>query len=554
MSLLGLKLVRSISIKFLSIVLSIYLMLTLIVTAIHIYVEYRHAHEEVYTVFEASENTFKHILASDLLNLDYEQLSTKAKSIIGLPYITGIIITTDQNESIVNIGVTSNNKSQDNALISHTFPLTISVKGTVTEIGKVTFYSNTNFIFNSIRQSIVMLCVNAAIKTAAVFLLISVAFKILLTTPLGKLAKQACEINPNNLDNSKISVAKNHKDELGILQSALNSMINKTSEAFASLDAQNKDLEKIVDKRTQELQESITDLNEQHAQLENEIEVRHQSELALAKSLTELKNTQSQLIESEKMAALGRLVAGVAHEINTPIGLSLTGISHFQITVKEVARLFDEGELEEDDFTRFINESQELSSTINNSLQRAADLIRSFKLVAVDQSAEEIRQFDIIQYLNETMISLRNKLKQSKVAFEINAKTAPLIINNYPGSWAQIFTNLIQNTLIHAYAPQSEGKVELNFYTEEDRLIFEFIDDGKGMTQETINKIFEPFYTTNRANGGSGLGMNVVFNIVRQKMHGTISVESDLDKGTKFVINVPIDIKVNSKGEDNGLI
>ncbi len=554
MSLLGLKLVRSISIKFLSIVLSIYLMLTLIVTAIHIYVEYRHAHEEVYTVFEASENTFKHILASDLLNLDYEQLSTKAKSIIGLPHITGIIITTDQNESIVNIGVTSNNKSQDNALISHTFPLTISVKGTITEIGKVTFYSNTNFIFNSIRQSIVMLCVNAAIKTAAVFLLISVAFKILLTTPLGQLAKQACEINPNNLDNSMISVAKNHKDELGILQSALNSMINKTSEAFASLDAQNKDLEKIVDKRTQELQESITDLNEQHAQLENEIEVRHQSELALAKSLTELKNTQSQLIESEKMAALGRLVAGVAHEINTPIGLSLTGISHFQITVKEVARLFDEGELEEDNFTRFINESQELSSTINNSLQRAADLIRSFKLVAVDQSAEEIRQFDIIQYLNETMISLRNKLKQSKVAFEINAKTAPLIINNYPGSWAQIFTNLIQNTLIHAYAPQSEGKVELNFYTEEDRLIFEFIDDGKGMTQETINKIFEPFYTTNRANGGSGLGMNVVFNIVRQKMHGTISVESDLDKGTKFIINVPIDIKVNSKGEDNGLI
>ena len=554
MPLLGLKLVRSISIKFLSIVLSIYLMLTLIVTAIHIYVEYRHTHEEVYTVFEASENTFKHILASDLLNLDYEQLSTKAKSIIGLPYITGIIITTDQNESIVNIGVTSNNKSQDNALISHTFPLTISVKGTVTEIGKVTFYSNTNFIFNSIRQSIVMLCVNAAIKTAAVFLLISVAFKILLTTPLGKLAKQACEINPNSLDNSKINVAKNHKDELGILQSALNSMINKTSEAFASLDAQNKDLEKIVDKRTQELQESITDLNEQHAQLENEIEVRHQSELALAKSLTELKNTQSQLIESEKMAALGRLVAGVAHEINTPIGLSLAGISHFQITLKEVARLFDEGELEEDDFTRFINESQELSSTINNSLQRAAELIRSFKLVAVDQSAEEIRQFDIIQYLNETMVSLRNKLKQSKVTFEVNAKSAPLIINNYPGSWAQIFTNLIQNTLIHAYEPQSEGKVELNFYTEENRLIFEFIDDGKGMTQETINKIFEPFYTTNRANGGSGLGMNVVFNIVRQKMHGTINVESDLDKGTKFIINVPIDIKVDSEGEDNGLI
>ena len=152
------------------------------------------------------------------------------------------------------------------------------------------------------------------------------------------------------------------------------------------------------------------------------------------------------------------------------------------------------------------------------------------------------------------MMSLKNKLKQSKVIFVVNTQSDPLIINNYPGSWAQIFTNFIQNTLIHAYDVQSEGKVELNFYTKDSRLIFEFIDDGKGMCPESIDKIFEPFYTTNRANGGSGLGMNVVFNIVQQKMFGTISVESQINEGTKFVINVPIDIQSKLEGDENGLI
>ena len=570
-----LTLVRSLSIKLLAIVLTVYFILTILVTAVHVYIEYRHAQNEVYTVVEASENNFKHKLAFDLLNEDYEQLKTSAKSIIGLPHISGVVITSGQTDNIVSVGTISNDTGQEDNFISHSFPLFNTSKNTTTEIGTITFYSNKDFIINNVQQSLFLLLVNAAINIAAVFILISVAFKLLLSTPLKKLTTQVSKINPSDLDSSKITVARNHEDELGTLQKALNAMISKTSETISSLDAANKSLEYTIEEKTDELNKTIAQLNEQHSKLENEIDVRQksekelecslgnlqnaqskliESEKELEKSLNELQIAQSQLIESEKMAALGRLVAGVAHEINTPVGLSLTGISHFQTTVQEIARLFEEGELEESDFTRFINESQELSTTIQNSLQRAADLIRSFKLVAVDQSAEQIRQFDIIQYLNETMMSLKNKLKQSKVVFVINTQSDPLIINNYPGSWAQIFTNFIQNTLIHAYDVQSEGKVELNFYTKDSRLIFEFIDDGKGMCPESIDKIFEPFYTTNRANGGSGLGMNVVFNIVQQKMFGTISVESQINKGTKFVINVPIDIQSKLEGDENGLI
>ncbi|WP_171041150.1 sensor histidine kinase [Pseudoalteromonas aurantia] len=495
---------------------------------------------QVEKVLIASEKTFSNILASDLLNLDFKQVEITANSIISLPQIAGIEIKADNNEQVVQAGTVldKNRKS----LTFHSFAL-YNGYNTTSHIGDVKLFANEEFIINNIKSSAYLLIFNATIKTAAIFLLIFLIFRKLLTKPLSQLASSASQINPNELEKSLIAVANNPNDELGVLQSALNAMINKTAEAFDKLDKINKNLESIVNERTEELQQTISQLNKQQDRLLCEIETRQKSEQALTHSLHELKNAQTQLIEAEKMASLGSLVAGVAHEINTPVGLSLTGISHFQATVDEISKLFEAGELEEDHFLRFIQESKELSCTIQNSLQRAANLVKSFKLVAVDQSAEEVRQFDIIQYLKDTMTSLNNKLKQSKVNFEINCDSEVLIINNYPGSWAQVFTNLIQNTLIHAYEPNSTGQIVLTFYTEGEELIFKFIDDGKGMTEESQKKIFDPFYTTNRTNGGSGLGMNIIFNIITQKMSGKITVDSELGKGTQFTIKVPIDIQ-----------
>lgn len=533
------KIKSSISIKLLSYVLSIYLLITFFIAILHISVEYVNTKRQVEEVLIASEKTFSNILASDLLNLDFKQVELTANSIISLPQIAGIEIKADNNEQVIQVGTVLNKNKK--ALTFHSFAL-YNDYNTTSHIGDVKLFANEDFIINSIKPSIYLLIFNAAIKTTAIFLLIFLIFRKLLTKPLGQLASSASQINPNELEKSLIAVANNPNDELGVLQSALNTMINKTAEAFDKLDKINKNLESIVNERTEELQQTISQLSEQQDRLLCEIETRQKSEQALAHSLHELKNAQTQLIEAEKMASLGSLVAGVAHEINTPVGLSLTGISHFQATVDEISKLFEAGELEEDHFLRFIQESKELSCTIQNSLQRAANLVKSFKLVAVDQSAEEVRQFDIIQYLKDTMISLNNKLKQSKVNFEINCDSEVLIINNYPGSWAQVFTNLIQNTLIHAYEPNSTGQIVLKFYTEGEELIFKFTDDGKGMTEESQKKIFDPFYTTNRTNGGSGLGMNIIFNIITQKMSGKITVDSDLGKGTQFTIKVPIDI------------
>ncbi|AOT06835.1 hypothetical protein S4054249_02625 [Pseudoalteromonas luteoviolacea] len=544
---------NSISIRLLSIVLSIYLLLTAVVTCVHLYIDFINTKKESQAVLKASESTFGNILASDLWNLDYTQLDITAQSIINLPHIAGIVLQ-DDKKFILTRGDIPDRAINTDPQAFYQFPLMMKSGGMENKIGTVKLYADEGYIYDSMQSGIFLLIINALIKTAAIFVLVTIVFRKLLSAPLGKLAFQASNIKADDMKSSHINIAQNPNDELGMLQSALNDMMHKTASSFEQLDSLNKNLEKIVSERTLELQQSVDQLHAQQAQLKNEIEVRHQSEAALKTSLDELKKAQNQLIESEKMASLGGLVAGVAHEINTPVGTSLTGVSHFKSTLENLHKKYEQGELEEDDFVKFIKDSTALTNTIESSLERAANLVRSFKLVAVDQSAEEVREFDIVQYLKDTMTSLNSQLKQSNIAFRIDTEREVFLIKNFPGSWAQIFTNLIQNTLIHAYEPQVHGEVVITFTQDGQDLVVLFSDDGKGMTETAKKKVFDPFYTTNRGNGGSGLGMNIIFNIVTQKMQGAISVDSTLNCGTTFTIKVPINVQPACIGESNGTV
>ncbi|KAF7769876.1 hypothetical protein PCIT_a2793 [Pseudoalteromonas citrea] len=531
---------NSISMKLLSSVLSIYFLLTLIVTGVHIAVEYQDAKNEVQSVLEASEQTFHDILATDLWNYDLDQLNITAESIKRLPDITGIEVKGADGNVLFSSGKTLDKTIQQDGLFWHQFTLVKTMNEENTDLGVVRLYSDRSVIINSIKSGVYTLAINAVIKTLALVVLVTIIFRKLLTLPLGLLARHADSIDPDNAVFNRIDIAKNTDDELGLVQNALNGMMEKTADTIKKLDTVNRELEKRVVERTEKLNRTVNQLDIERATLKEEVATRQQSEAALEQSLEDLKRAQGQLIESEKLASLGGLVAGVAHEINTPVGLSLTGISHFEHMVEDIDKLFQAGELEEDDFSRFTKDSKELAKTIHVSLARAANLVKSFKQVAVDQSSEEIREFDILEYLEETMTSMNSQLKQSDVNFDVVCNEQILMMTSYPGSWAQIFTNLIQNTLIHAYNKGQTGQVTLTFSKRADSLVLEFKDDGKGMSTQTIEKIFDPFFTTNRANGGSGLGMNIIYNIVTQKLSGTITVESEVGQGSSFYITAPI--------------
>jgi len=264
-----------------------------------------------------------------------------------------------------------------------------------------------------------------------------------------------------------------------------------------------------------------------------------QAEEALAKrtqelsdALDHLKTTQRQLVESEKMASLGRLVAGIA------IGIGVTAASTLADRTTETVTAYDNKQLKGSALKAYFNTAQISSNLVLNNLNRAAELIQSFKQVAVDQSNLEKRSFAVKKYIQDILISLKPHLKKTPHQITVNGDEQ-IEINTYPGAFSQIMTNLVMNSLRHAYPKGETGNLCFELKWDSEHLMLEYSDDGCGIPTENLAKIFEPFFTTARAQGGTGLGLHIVFNLVTQKLNGTIRCESALGQGTTFFIEIP---------------
>ncbi|MEH2407810.1 trifunctional serine/threonine-protein kinase/ATP-binding protein/sensor histidine kinase [Nostoc sp.] len=259
----------------------------------------------------------------------------------------------------------------------------------------------------------------------------------------------------------------------------------------------------------------------------------------LSQAVQDLKVTQKQLVESEKMAALGGLVAGVAHEINTPVGTSITVASTLADETRSFIRAVEQGQLKRSVLNNYLEIAKESTDLILSNLNRAGELVQSFKQVAVDQTSLEHRTFLVKQYLEEIVASLNPKLKQASHTLTVTGDET-VIINSYPGALAQIVTNLVMNSLTHAYQLHESGQLRIQVKLEGETVVIQYSDDGYGIPPENLNKIFEPFFTTARQKGGSGLGLHIVYNLVTQKLQGTIDVHSEIEKGTLFTVTLPL--------------
>lgn len=279
----------------------------------------------------------------------------------------------------------------------------------------------------------------------------------------------------------------------------------------------NADLEKRVLDRTKELQKTNDELTN---------------------TLIDLKQTRNHLVEFEKMASLGELVAGVAHEINTPIGNSITAISHLEVITTEVNGKFSKGEMKKSDLTTYLDDNCKVIKILFTNLERAAQLVRSFKKIAVDQSIEERRHFELGEYMHDVLVSLKPQLRKTKHKVTLNCPT-DLKVYWHPGALWQIISNLLNNSLIHAYDEDEVGTINIDISHEDGNVLLQYSDDGKGMPPDVQKKVFEPFFTTRRGTGGSGLGMHIVYNLVVFKMGGTIECMSKLGVGTVFTVKIP---------------
>jgi two-component system sensor histidine kinase ChiS len=297
-------------------------------------------------------------------------------------------------------------------------------------------------------------------------------------------------------------------------------------------------LEKKVKERTTELHKANTILEEQKEEIQVTNEELFQQKEELQATLENLQQTQEQLIESKKMAALGGLVAGVAHEINTPVGITITAASGLIEETKKMADLYKENKISKAEFKDYLNSTNQSVKLILTNMERTATMIQSFKQVSVDQSTENKRSFKLKSYTEDVIRSLYPKLKNRKININLNIDEE-LEIDSYPGAYSQIITNLVLNSITHGFGEKNKGKIELKANNKNGELIIEYKDNGKGISKENLKKIFNPFFTTNKK-VGTGLGMHIVYNLVTQKLKGSIECFSKTGQGILFNIQIPM--------------
>ena len=282
---------------------------------------------------------------------------------------------------------------------------------------------------------------------------------------------------------------------------------------------------------------------EKNNNLTNKVNTRtdalKESNQELLSTLEKLHQYQDQLVEIEKIASLGDMVAGIAHEINTPIGLGVTASTLLDDRLKEIINAFENKTLKSSQLKKFLTEGEENIGIIYRNLDRAAKLISSFKEVAVDQSNEEVRQFNINNLLEQVLLTLKAKIKKENVKLTLECPN-DLIIKSKPGPINQILINLIINSIMHGFEHKQIGMIHISVSYLSEQLHINYQDDGTGIDDSIKSRVFDPFTTTKRGHGGSGLGLHLVFNLVTQALNGHIDCESDAEHGTSFNITFPV--------------
>jgi PAS domain S-box-containing protein len=259
----------------------------------------------------------------------------------------------------------------------------------------------------------------------------------------------------------------------------------------------------------------------------------------LSKTLERLTVTQSELARAEKMSALGSLVAGISHELNTPIGNSLTVASTLQDHTKNITAEMANKGLTRSRLDAYIKENRDGTAILTRSLHHAAELITSFKQVAVDQTSEHRRSFNLHATIAEILLTLGPSLRKTSHTVEIDIPN-DIVMESYPGPLGQVINNLVRNALIHAFEGRQNGVISISAKRKElDQIALRVCDDGVGIAAENLARVFDPFFTTKLGQGGSGLGLNIVYNLVTTALHGSISLDSELGHGCCFSLILP---------------
>lgn len=579
---------KSLSRKLLTKVLSVYFILTFVVTLGQIVAEYFNTKDHINGELATLQQTFSGSLTRAIWELNTQQALIIAEGLLAIPAIEGIIVRDDSGAVITQLGRYidiserySNQlvqegvrlTEQNSGLFGYTFPLIFEFSGRATQVGDVTLFSSRAVVLDRIKIGIYFLVGNAMLKTTFLIILFLLAFRSQLTLPLSELTQQIEDLELDHLEGTKVEVRHDEANELSVMADAFNRLIARVQDykiqlestqkqllqSNEKLDQHNLLLEQEVARKTSGLSQAMMDLQQQKQELEvkqqalrEEIERRRHSEDALRTKQSELERTvdnlkqaQDRLVQSEKMAALGGFVAGITHEVNTPVGIGVTATSFLAEKLAALETAYKEKTLSPKVLEHFIEEAKQSTSLLESNLTRASELIASFKQIAVDQTSDAIRTINLAEYLHEVIRSLQPNFKKTRHHIDVNCPEN-LMLSCPAGAISQIFTNLLMNSLIHGFEELEEGHIRITVLDEGQMVDITYSDNGRGLTQEQLEKLFHPFFTTKRDQGGSGLGTHITYNLVRQTLGGSIQVSSEPGQGLSYHIRFPKNLKRNA--------
>jgi two-component system NtrC family sensor kinase len=379
-----------------------------------------------------------------------------------------------------------------------------------------------------------------SLMISAVSLLLSIFFILLvlqwrLVKPIKLLIEKSDKLANGELNEP---IELNRMDELGHLAFSLEATRQALQQSFHELEIKNQqllnhsgNLESTVRQRTQEIESTN----------------KH-----LEAALINVTNTQNELARIDRMAALGSMVAGVAHELNTPLGNCLLVASTLSDETRILENLLNEGTMRKSQLGNYVTAAKESSKLLMRGLQQAAQLVGDFKQVAVDQSSAQRRVFKLSVVFQELAALLNSSLRKTPFTLELNIPEE-IELDSYPGPLGQVFNNLVNNSIVHGLDGMEHGTITCSAHLQKDHVLIVFEDTGHGIPPNILKRIFEPFFTTKFGKGGSGLGLSITFNIITNVLGGEIQVNNQANKGARFELSIPL-IAPGSQESDSLLI
>ena len=535
---------NSLAAQLLRVIFGLYLVVTIIVTTVQLSAEYHHVKEEISKELEKLPNTFGPGIKESLWEFNLPLLQSILIGMHEMSIITGVRIINENEHEILSIGWVLDDQGrmilveqpskkrifiERKGLFSNLFGFNFLIthtdeKGKLYQIGQVTIYSSEQIVFERVKYGFTLIVINSVIKTLTLWGLFLIFLRSMLTHPLNDFVTTLEKVNLESLGEVIVRIKTTGRNELKVLEESFNSMIEKLRKALderkkmeQNLRKHEEHLEEIVHERTEELETSNEKLRD---------------------TLEELRATQEQLIESETMASLGQLVAGIAHEINTPLGIGITSSSLQKKLVEEIKTSYAAQSMTRKNFETFLTRVEEGESMTLDNLLRVADLVRSFKEIAVDHSYNHPTKLLLRQHLEMTVSMLQPQLGEINPNILIDCdQTLEVVVDSI--AITQVISNLVMNAVEHAFDPMHQGHIRICVTTQAKWTVLQCIDNGKGIPEENLKKIFTPFFTTARSQGHVGLGLHISYNLVTQKLGGSIRCHSKIEEGTCFTIKIP---------------